>query len=122
MHKLHKCPFYKGFKHLTRIFILTDFEKRGVILVKHTTEYDRYMRSDAWSRKRAERLELDDNKCVMCGRNNGLRKDGKTPILQVHHIHYSNLGVEPMEDLVSLCAGCHRKIHRYYKRKRNWND
>lgn len=35
---------------------------------KHTTEYDRYMRSDEWSKKRAERLELDNNHCVMCGR------------------------------------------------------
>ena len=53
---------------------------------KHTTEYDRYMRSDEWSKKRAERLELDNNHCVMCGRKNGLQKDGKTPVLQVHHI------------------------------------
>lgn len=89
---------------------------------KHSKEYDNYMKSDAWAAKREERLQLDDNKCVMCGRPNGLQKDGKTPILQVHHICYSHLGNEPMSEIVSLCAGCHKKIHRYYRRFRSWED
>ena len=88
----------------------------------HSKEYDKYMKSDAWAKKRAERLELDDNKCVMCERPNGLQKDGVTPILQVHHISYKNLGNEPMEDLVSLCPSCHKRIHKYYKRLRSWTD
>lgn len=87
----------------------------------HSKKYDDYMKSDAWVAKRKERLQLDDNHCVMCGRKNGLTRKGK-PILQVHHIHYNNLGHEPMEDLVSLCSGCHRKIHRYYQRVRTWED
>ncbi len=89
---------------------------------KHSVEYNRYMKSDAWAAKREERLQLDDNKCVMCGRPNGLQKDGVTPILQVHHVRYQNLGHESMDDLVSLCPGCHRKIHRYYARARTWED
>ena len=91
-------------------------------MVKHSAEYERYMRSEAWERKRSERLELDGNRCVMCGRPNGLQKDGATPILQVHHIHYRNLGHEPMEDLVSLCPTCHKRIHKYYARARDWCD
>lgn len=39
---------------------------------KHSKEYDNYMKSDVWAAKREERLQLDDNKCVMCGRPNGL--------------------------------------------------
>lgn len=89
---------------------------------KHSKEYDNYMKSDEWAAKREERLQLDDNKCVMCDRPNGLQKDGKTPILQVHHICYSHLGNEPMSEIVSLCAGCHKKIHRYYRRFRSWED
>lgn len=89
---------------------------------KHSKEYDQYMRSDEWVKKRAERLELDDNKCAMCGRLNGYQKDGVTPILQVHHISYKNLGKEPMEDLISLCPSCHKKIHNYYRRFRSWDD
>ena len=91
-------------------------------MVKHSAEYERYMRSEAWEKKRSERLELDDNRCVMCGRPNGLQKDGVTPVLQVHHIHYKNLGHELMEDLVSLCPTCHKHIHKYYARVRNWHD
>lgn len=89
---------------------------------EHSREYDRYMRSDEWAAKRAERLRLDDHLCVMCGWPDGLHKDGVTPILQVHHIHYKNLRHELMEDLVSLWPGCHKKIHKYYKRFRNWED
>ena len=80
----------------------------------HTTEYDRYMRSDAWSKKRAERLELDNNSCVMCGRTLEQIKS-----IQVHHITYKNLGNENvLEDICTLCGSCHKKIHNFYKRKR----
>lgn len=89
---------------------------------KHSPEYDRYMKSDEWAAKREERLKLDDNRCVMCGRKNGTLKDGR-PILQVHHIHYNfPFGQEDMSALCSLCSACHRKIHRYYKRLRSWED
>ncbi len=89
---------------------------------KHSKEYENYMKSDEWKAKREERLQLDDNKCVMCGRPNGLQKDGVTPILQVHHIHYKTLGAENMEDLCSLCPTCHKRIHKYYSRMRTWED
>ncbi len=80
---------------------------------KHSREYDNYMKSDAWAAKREERLRIDGNKCALCGRPNGLQKDGITPILQVHHIRYSSLGQEPMEDLLSLCPRDHRLVHKY---------
>lgn len=88
---------------------------------KHSKEYTSYMKSDAWAQKREERLQLDDGKCVMCGRPQGTLKDGR-PVVQCHHIHYNSLGAETMDALVSLCGGCHRKIHRYYKRFRSWED
>lgn len=31
---------------------------------KHSKEYDDYMKSDEWKAKRAERLKIDDNRCV----------------------------------------------------------
>lgn len=89
---------------------------------KHSKEYDTYIKSDTWAAKREERLKLDDNRCVMCNRPNGLQKDGVTPILQVHHIHYGNLGHENIEDLCSLCPTCHKRIHKYYRRFRTWED
>lgn len=89
---------------------------------KHSREYDSYMKSDEWAAKREERLRLDDNKCVCCGRPNGVQKDGVTPILQVHHVHYGNLGHEPMDDLASVCPRCHKLLHAYYRRCRNWEN
>ena len=89
---------------------------------KHSAEYSRYLKSDEWAAKRAERLLLDDNKCALCDRPNGTRKDGVTPILQIHHISYQRLGNEPMEDLISVCARCHKLLHRYYNRCRSWED
>lgn len=32
--------------------------------------------------------------------------------LQIHHIHYNNIGNEKMEDLVTLCINCHAEIHK----------
>lgn len=87
----------------------------------HSKEYDSYMKSEEWANKREERLRLDDRHCVMCGRADGITRKGK-PILQVHHITYRNLGHETMEDLVSLCPTCHKRIHKYYARARTWED
>lgn len=47
---------------------------------KHSAEYNRYIKSDEWAAKREERLQLDDNHCVMCGRKNGTTRKGK-PVL-----------------------------------------
>lgn len=82
---------------------------------KHSEEYKGYMRSRDWERKRQQRLEIDGHACVMCGRPEDRCRNG----LQVHHITYARLGNEDVgKDLVSLCPGCHKKIHRYYGRNR----
>lgn len=83
--------------------------------MKHSIEYDRYMHSKAWERKRQERIEIDNHVCCMCGRPEGKCKNG----LQVHHISYQHLGNEIVEtELCSLCPTCHRLIHKYYSRAR----
>ena len=86
---------------------------------KHSEEYKRYMRSRDWEHKRQRRLEVDGHKCVMCGRPESKCRNG----LQVHHISYTRLGNEDVgNDLVSLCPGCHKKIHNYYGRNRLANS
>jgi 5-methylcytosine-specific restriction endonuclease McrA len=59
--------------------------------------------SDLWQRKRALVLKRDGYRCVYCG----------TRATQVHHKKYArvNIGREPIEWLVSVCANCHRKCH-----------
>jgi hypothetical protein len=64
--------------------------------------YRHYLTTAAWRKKRLQRLELDGFACHRCG---------STDRLQVHHIHYSTVGVEDMEDLETLCRACHMREH-----------
>ena len=60
-----------------------------------------YYRSEKWRERRRERRERDDFRCVVC------RTDVQE-ILVCHHITYENFGNEPLEDLRTVCAYCHR--------------
>ncbi len=63
-------------------------------LVLEPAEYDEL-------RKRV--LDRDGWKCQCCGS----RKD-----LQVHHhVRRSQLGPDDLENLITLCASCHRRQH-----------
>lgn len=79
----------------------------------HSIEYKHYISSFEWEAKRRQRLAIDKNRCVMCGKPNF------KAVLQVHHITYKHLGNEDIKnDLVTLCEDCHKMIHRYYDRCR----
>lgn len=60
-----------------------------------------YQQTFEWKKKRIQVIDRDtwcyDCKCK--------------PIEHIHHLSYKNLGSEPLEDLVGLCAECHRKRH-----------
>ena len=76
--------------------------------------YKQYMRSEKWRYKKAQRMQIDDNKCCMCGRD---IKHVKS--MQVHHVSYKNLGDEDvMKDLCTLCGSCHIKLHNYLNRRK----
>lgn len=78
--------------------------------------YEKYMRSSEWTIKKNQRKDIDNHKCVMCERSEGVIRGG----LQVHHISYRHLGNEDVyTELVSLCPTCHRRLHNLYKRKIN---
>lgn len=64
-------------------------------------QYSKYINSADWKAKRLARLEMDKHKCRRCG------NDGDV----VHHATYKNVGNEEMEDLVTLCSWCHKRIH-----------
>lgn len=66
--------------------------------------YSDYIQSESWKLKRRERIELDKFQCKLCG---------SAINLQVHHISYEHLGHEPMDDLVTLCFGCHQWVHKW---------
>lgn len=81
--------------------------------------YKSYIKSDAWKEKCRQRIEIDNHRCVMCGRLEENCKNG----LQVHHITYKDLGHEDVyKSLISLCGNDHIRIHRYYNRVREPNN
>lgn len=84
----------------------------------YTFTTDEYMKSEAWARKRQERLKLDGYRCRICG----AYASRETP-LQVHHLAgaYDKIPKEGMEDLMTLCSACHKDLHAILnKRRRTW--
>lgn len=63
-----------------------------------------YLQSEAWKRKRYVVLKRDNWTCVNCGK----------PANQVHHKRYAkhNIGLEPIDWLVSVCDSCHDQLHK----------
>lgn len=75
-----------------------------------TKAYKDYLRSDRWQVKRQQVFAYYGKRCYAC------RKQAK--ILHVHHMSYTNLGNEPIQDLIPLCVACHKKVTRIYKANR----
>ena len=63
--------------------------------------YEEYLKSPEWNKLRRKKLKKKPY-CVHCkSRDN----------LQVHHLNYKNLADCKLEDLRTLCAGCHAVVH-----------
>jgi 5-methylcytosine-specific restriction endonuclease McrA len=61
---------------------------------------------DAYDRLRLEILERDHWRCQHCGSRHNL---------QVHHQELrSHSGSDAEQNMMTLCAVCHRRIHRDY--------
>ena len=65
-------------------------------------EYDKYLLSLEWQRRRKGAIERVGGRCQLC---NSADK------LQVHHRTYERLGAERDEDLTVLCESCHKLFH-----------
>src|SRR3990167_10700919 len=69
------------------------------------TDYQKYIHSKPWKRKRKEAFQHHGAYCRLCGR---------TDRLTVHHKTYERIGREEMRDLEILCKGCHDARHGVY--------
>lgn len=67
-------------------------------------DYKLYLKSKHWKLKREEFFASDrfTGSCSKCQATKGRH---------VHHLTYKHVGNEPMEDLIALCAGCHKEVH-----------
>ena len=62
-------------------------------------KYEEYLCSEAWKKKRMQRLAIGKFRCAACGSKERL---------QVHHLTYAHIFDEPMEDLIPLCDLHHK--------------
>lgn len=67
-------------------------------------ERNAYLQSPKWKALRQQIIERD-KVCKLTGDTNNL---------EVHHIHYDNLGDEYLDDLVLLSRKAHQAVHEYY--------
>jgi len=66
-------------------------------------EYSRYINSPAWKQKRAAALERAQHRCEVCGFSKWSRQ------LEVHHKTYERFTKEMPDDLMVVCAECHKE-------------
>ena len=62
-----------------------------------------YYATSHWNSVRLSRLARDLHRCVLCWATDELR---------CHHVSYANLFSEPLVDLLTLCDGCHSRVHQ----------
>lgn len=67
------------------------------------TNYDKYLKTEEWKRRRELVFKRDNNTCQACL---------VRPATQVHHLTYKRIFNEPLFDLVSICTACHKEIHK----------
>lgn len=69
-------------------------------------DYLDYLKTPEWKKKSIDRKKIDEYRCQMCG---------KPYDLNVPHITYIHVYHEPMDDLITLCSCCHKKVHEEMK-------
>lgn len=72
-------------------------------------EYDRYMASPEWQRRRAVAIRKAGGRCQVCNEGGEL---------EVHHRTYERFGAEMEDDLTVLCEGCHELYERHKRLRR----
>lgn len=79
-----------------------EYQQEALESFNWMNRYNEYLNSEAWHNKRQRVLKYDMFTCLATG---------ETENLQVHHIHYMNIGIEPMCDLLTLSRDAHNYIH-----------
>lgn len=76
---------------------------RVVNRILKTMPYKDYLETNHWQEFRKRALSRAGYRCQLC--------NGKKP-LHVHHRTYENRGEERYQDVIVLCADCHKKFHK----------
>ena len=73
---------------------------------KRKKNYQKYLRSEDWQKKRAEKRSKRD-RCGICA---------STENIDIHHLNYRNLHDVEQSDLRKLCRRCHFLGHELERR------
>ena len=107
----------KTLKKLKSDILVRDYKSKSFDKLKATAKdnevlennlrsmkYSNFLKTRYWQTIREYMIRTADNKCSACG---------STKKLNVHHKTYEHHGSEifHLEDLVVLCATCHKKAH-----------
>jgi hypothetical protein len=68
--------------------------------------YHEYLKSPEWQSVRQKKLAATGFCCDGCGAKTGL---------EIHHLTYSRVGRERMDDLMTLCRSCHGISHKLWR-------
>jgi hypothetical protein len=68
----------------------------------YLAEYDAYLKTDAWRRRRDLVLKRCGGVCEGCG---------EAPATEVHHASYEHVFEEFLFELLGLCHACHVRLH-----------
>lgn len=71
-------------------------------------KYKEYLKTQQWKHKKFKRIKLDGYMCQQCFERVKLNTSN------CHHITYNRLGREHMEDIITVCIACHKKIHEHH--------
>lgn len=72
--------------------------------------YMAYLKTPHWENLRQERFKIDSQRCVSCGSGSNI---------QGHHIKYrDDYATCTVDDIVTLCFGCHDYMHQTMKGSR----
>jgi HAMP domain-containing protein len=82
--------------------VLDSLVKKAIVRVLRAMPYDEYLKTDHWMATRIGALERAGHRCQLCNSNERL---------QTHHRSYERRGHEQPEDLIVLCADCHKTFH-----------
>lgn len=66
-------------------------------------EYETYLGSADWQRRRAKVMRRADGICEGCLTNS---------VEEVHHLTYAHVGAEFAFELIAVCRRCHERLHR----------
>lgn len=68
-------------------------------------EYEKYIKSLAWRKRKDKWLGKYGRFCRICGEKK----------VHLHHKTYENFTNEKDEDLIALCEFCHDLVHKYHE-------